>query len=159
MKPRHLSEGLLSENKHPGSGNCWTDNISETLVRLVYRIMYFGLRLLLSVPFSSFTLSDSLLRLSLSQPITHSRNFSNFRCRKVKDETTGEGTPFQPKVGHPLSLQLILDFFTQAYSLFAQRGVKGFQACVGGLSTSRLNSPVRGRAPWFMERLLRLSRD
>ncbi|MED6149467.1 hypothetical protein PIB30_062755 [Stylosanthes scabra] len=29
MKPRHLSEGLLPENKHPCSGDCWTDNISE----------------------------------------------------------------------------------------------------------------------------------
>ncbi|MED6162658.1 hypothetical protein PIB30_072675 [Stylosanthes scabra] len=29
MKPRHLSEGLLPEDKHPGPGDCWTDNISE----------------------------------------------------------------------------------------------------------------------------------
>ncbi|MED6149307.1 hypothetical protein PIB30_061142 [Stylosanthes scabra] len=29
MKPRHLSEGLLPEDKHPSSGDCWTDNISE----------------------------------------------------------------------------------------------------------------------------------
>ncbi|MED6198857.1 hypothetical protein PIB30_070548, partial [Stylosanthes scabra] len=28
-KSRHLSEALLPEDKHPGSGDCWTDNISE----------------------------------------------------------------------------------------------------------------------------------
>ncbi|MED6180655.1 hypothetical protein PIB30_012253 [Stylosanthes scabra] len=50
-KPRHLSEGFLPEDKHPGSGDYWTDNISEPLVRLVYRNVYFGLRLLLSVLF------------------------------------------------------------------------------------------------------------
>ncbi|MED6117437.1 hypothetical protein PIB30_109977 [Stylosanthes scabra] len=29
MKPRHLSECFLPEDKHPDFGDCWTDNISE----------------------------------------------------------------------------------------------------------------------------------
>ncbi|MED6185842.1 hypothetical protein PIB30_060858, partial [Stylosanthes scabra] len=86
MKPRHLSERLLPENKHPGSRDYWTDNISEVyfsiwegtllllhcvcsrylwilssdvqpLVRLVYEIVYFGLHLLLFIHSLRFALA------------------------------------------------------------------------------------------------------
>ncbi|MED6165330.1 hypothetical protein PIB30_098502 [Stylosanthes scabra] len=108
MKPRHLSEGLLPEDKHPSSGDYWTDNISEVyfsvwegtllllhcvcprclwillsdvqpLVRLVYRIVYFER---LPIAIISISTDNSLLK--------HPK-FQMERCRKVKDEATSEG--------------------------------------------------------------------
>ncbi|MED6171159.1 hypothetical protein PIB30_038143 [Stylosanthes scabra] len=57
-KPRHLSESLLPEDKHSGSGDYWTDNIFEDCVLRASPSPFH--------PLSSFTLSDSVAIIFIS---------------------------------------------------------------------------------------------
>ncbi|MED6158597.1 hypothetical protein PIB30_034229 [Stylosanthes scabra] len=86
--------------------------------------------------------TSTLIRLSLSLSTSQNVSYRRTNIRILK--TVGLTTSPRSTFSFWESPTEFMDFFTQAYSLFSRRWVKGFQACAGGLSTSRLNSPAKG---------------